>query len=224
MEHVCRITRAYTDIVCVFSDWTKVSDKVLVYEHPAGISRRTKKHQKKHCHVLIEGCTIGIEALKKRVKFAKLRGNEDWSFSLKDYTGPERYISYMTKGKYEPSYNKGYEPHTLEQLKSIWVDYPEQPMSAPPLVQAIPKDSLISTWAEYTVHFEKWWKNKQIVTISQIQKEARKFWYKHTEHHLFPTGSQQKRFISSIYYHYKMTTVANYEENDYEFEELNKLT
>jgi len=233
MDHVCRITRPYADLIRVFSNWTEVSDKVLVYEHPFGISLRTGKTQKEHCHVLIQGCTIGEEALKKRIKnIIRLSGNGDWSWSQAKYDGVEKYITYMTKGRYMPKYNKGYSEEFLENLCAKWVA---------PVSPAVPersegtgkapdnKETIIGIWAEYVVHFEKWFKSKSHnLTMMEFQREARKFWYNQSDHHLFPPGSQQKRFLTSIFYHYKVLGAAlkngTYEENLEDFTVLTSLT
>lgn len=231
MEHVCRITRSYAELIRVFSNWTEVSDQVLVYEHPAGISRRTNKTQKEHCHVLIQGCTIGDEALKKRIKnIIQLSGNGDWSWSKANYEGKEKYITYMSKGQYQPKYNKGYDPGELEELRGKWVE-PTPPAKNEPILVKAPdnKETIIGLWAEYVVHFEKWFKGKSHnLTMMEFQREARKFWYNQSDHHLFPPGSQQKRFLTSIFYHYKVLGAASndvvYEENLEDYTALTSLT
>jgi len=231
MEHVCRITRPYTDLVRIFSNWTEVSDQVLVYEHPAGVSRRTGKAQKIHCHVLIQGCLIGEEALKKRIKnMIQLSGNADWSWTKKEYSDPKKYITYMTKGIYQPKYNKGYDPEELEACRDHWVEkiLPAiSPESSPILKDS--KETIISQWAEYVVHFEKWWKGKaHNMHIDLFKIEARKFWYNQNDHHLGPPGSQQKRFLTWIFYHYKVIGSASrgreYAEKDDDFQVFESLT
>ena len=235
MDYVCRITRPYVDISGLVLNWSETADQVLVYQHPEGISRRTKKFQKTHCHLLIQGCRLGTaEGLRKRVaKQYKLKGNEDWSFSDKDYDGSPKYITYMTKGIYLPAFNKGYDATQLEQLKNAWVEPTcvETPQLISPATP--PKDTVVSIWAEYLVYMEKWFKPliaKEVpLGISQFQRKARLFWYNQSEHHLFPPGSQQKRFITSIYYHYKVlqSNVIDptvFIESDETSEILNSLT
>ena len=234
MDYVCRITRSYNDISGLILDWSTTCEKLLVYQHPAGKSARTGKTQKEHCHFLIQGCKIGLEGLKKRSKpIIKLSGNEDWSFSDKNYTDSEKYITYMTKGRYSPVFIKNYEVTQLDQLKNAWiepvrVETPQLISPAPP-----PKDTVVSIWAEYLVYMEKWFKPliaKDVsLGITQFQRKARLFWYNQSEHHLFPPGSQQKRFLTSIYYHYKVlqSNVIDptvFIESDETSEILNSLT
>jgi len=227
MDHVCRITRSYAELVRVFSNWTEVSDQVLVYEHPPGISRHTGKMQKEHCHVLIQGCKIGEEGIKKRIKsIIRLHGNGDWCWSKSKYEGREKYITYMSKGKYQPKYNKGYETSELEQLRGKWIEPILPAIDQPILVKQPDKETVIGIWAEYVVHFEKWFNGNKHLEMKQFQQQARKFWYNQSEHHLFPPGSQQKRFLTSIYYHYKVINAGNhvYDETELDTMEFNALT
>lgn len=56
------------------------------------------------------------------------KGNGFWSFkTVTKHHGPitaetaPKYITYMSKGVHDPSYNKGYELQELQQLKEAWI-------------------------------------------------------------------------------------------------------
>lgn len=114
--HACRISRDYSELKELIANWTTVCSKLLVYQHPAD-----EEVKKTHCHFLMEGCRIGQEGLRKRVKtIIQLYGNDDWSFVQKEYDGQvERYIIYMTKGHLDPVYNVGYCPVYLEECRKV---------------------------------------------------------------------------------------------------------
>lgn len=111
----------------VAAAWALQADKVLMYEHP--------EDGNIHCHFLLEGVYCTVETLKNAYKSLgiQLRGPGQVSFKTSYKAGPTtidiseqtkgRYITYMTKGKYDPSYNKGYDPEYLEVCKAAWTTY-----------------------------------------------------------------------------------------------------
>lgn len=116
-----RITAPFSDLSGMVRNWALKADKVLVYQHD---------DDKVHIHVLMLGVSCDKERLKQIAKESRIvgGGNEFWSFKTKVKGGiavsPEnsdRFITYMSKGKYDPSYNKGWDVEELARLKAAWV-------------------------------------------------------------------------------------------------------
>lgn len=99
---------------------------MVVYEHTDA--------SRIHLHFLVEECTVSTDTLKNY--FKKELGvvnSRDWSFKTatkvpivvqetNKYSrgGFSEYIKYMSKGKHEPVFNKGYEEAYLDFCKSLW--------------------------------------------------------------------------------------------------------
>jgi len=119
-------------------------DKVLAYEHVGNAT------EKVHVHLMLVGVRCDTDTLKndcKRNGLATLKGNADWTFKTKDkkYGDVEdspQYICYMTKGKYDPKYNKGYTQEELDDAKSKWTNKPKskQVMEFELFEVLVPKD------------------------------------------------------------------------------------
>lgn len=131
-NYAVRITRSYEVAERAVVALATRCDKMLAYEH---IGTATEKV---HIHLILVGVRCDEDTLKnvcKRNGLATLKGNGDWSFKTKDkkYGDVEdspRYITYMTKGKYDPKYNKGYTPEELEEAKQLWVPPAKQKSKA----------------------------------------------------------------------------------------------
>lgn len=122
-----RLTADRARIVKVLCEWSKVCDKVLAYEH--------SETGKIHSHLLLVGCVQSTENLRNlsRKSGLSLSGNGEWSFktSYKDKSSKRvipvnentwpKYITYMSKGRYDAYYNKGFEETCLAELKAAWV-------------------------------------------------------------------------------------------------------
>lgn len=123
-----RITKPFSDLSGTVRQWAMKADKLLCYEHD--------NTDKLHCHLLMLNVSVDAERLKQISKESGVtgKGNEFWSFKTKSKkTGSvsaetaERYITYMSKGRYDPKYVKGYEPDYVQHCKESW----EQGDSAP---------------------------------------------------------------------------------------------
>jgi len=125
----------------VESLWAPKCDKLVAYEH------NTDGAERVHCHLLLMGCSVGAEQLKTLARncaaLSTAKGNSAWSFKTKakglgliTEESSERYIIYMTKGKYDPQHNKGYDPAFLQTCKTKWV-------------QSGPKDDRSITYNEF---------------------------------------------------------------------------
>lgn len=122
-NYAVRITRSYELCKHIVAAWALRCDKILAYEHVGTVT------EKVHIHLIIVGSSVSSEQLKNIAKplgGATLKGNADWSFKTKDakygeVTDSPRYISYMSKGEYDPKYNKGYSDAELAEAKSAYV-------------------------------------------------------------------------------------------------------
>lgn len=124
-----RITLPFSDVSGAVRSWAMKADKLLCYEHT--------NTDKLHCHLLMLNTSVDAERLKQLAKACGVdgKGNQFWSFKTKSkHTGPVseetsgRYITYMTKGQFDPKYVKGYEQEYLLALKDAWTEH-EEPVS-----------------------------------------------------------------------------------------------
>ena len=133
MEHYAiRISRPYTDISGVITKASDLSEQSVWYEHPADedVSRT-------HVHGLLLCSSIKTDTVKNWIKkelavteFSKY----DWAFATSFKTKDkrdikitkdnyERYVTYMTKGRFEPVFYKAFTKESIEDCKALWVDY-----------------------------------------------------------------------------------------------------
>lgn len=128
MNHAPRVSFSYAELEPVIPIWSETCNKMAVFEH-------TPDHEDPtiHCHFLIEGCNVDIEALKRRFHDAvstTLKANKLWAWTHKkfpvihslDTSGGQQYLTYMTKGELAPKYLKNISQHEVEEAKARWVD------------------------------------------------------------------------------------------------------
>lgn len=107
--------------------WASVCDKILAYEH--------NEANRVHTHLLVLGCVRTAENLKDLCRSVglSLKGNSEWSFKsgyidkvskkkveLTEHT-MDKYVVYMSKGKHDPYYNKGFEVAYVNARRAEWV-------------------------------------------------------------------------------------------------------
>jgi len=109
-----RISRSFDELRPVFQ--SLVARHVLVYEHLAD-----DEVERTHCHALVQGAEVTVLAFKRRIEKAIGKvAKTDWSF--KETTGTEsKYITYMTKGDLQPSYNFGYTDAEVDAIRQDWI-------------------------------------------------------------------------------------------------------
>lgn len=114
--HCLRVTMSSLSLERVCALWALESDKLLVYEHEADNSDK-----KIHCHILVEGARRVRKTFTNILQniYPDAKGNK-W-VAGKTFDGNYMYVSYMSKGKYNPSYNKGYTSEFIEEWKNKWV-------------------------------------------------------------------------------------------------------
>lgn len=119
-DYMVRITHSYQDASGVVALWAARADKMVVYEHIGSLT------EKIHIHMVI----VGSDTHKKQLRNIgmatglELKGNKYCSF--KEYDGEDRPYVYMTKGKHDPSFVKGYEPAQIARWKALWEDQPQK--------------------------------------------------------------------------------------------------
>lgn len=121
-----RITLPFSDVSGAVRSWAMKADKLLCYEHTDTDTL--------HCHLLMLNTSVDAEALKVIAKKVGVdgKGNQFWSFKTKSKrTGPVseltagRYITYMSKGRFDPKYVKDFDQEYLLDMKAAWEDNAE---------------------------------------------------------------------------------------------------
>lgn len=128
-HYAVRITRSNQECTNVWSRFSNVVERMVVYEHKDGA--------RVHVHLLLESCKVSTDTLKNYIKKEiGVVNSRDWSFKTafkvpivveSQYDmGFSEYIKYMSKGKYEPVYNKGYSEEFIKVCKELWEDKVEK--------------------------------------------------------------------------------------------------
>lgn len=125
-----RLRASAEELATTFGDYALICEKVLAYEHPVP--------NNVHCHLLLVGVNQSDENLKNvfRKHGLTLKGAGQVSFKTsfkqngaKVPITPEscpKYITYMTKGAYDPVYNKGYTEDELDACRHAWQTYTKE--------------------------------------------------------------------------------------------------
>lgn len=128
-NYAVRLRAPFDTLRQTISLWALKAERIVVYEHP--------EDNNIHCHLLVYGLRETSDNLKKIMWKAgiALKGAGQLSFkttfedkhtktilTISDETIP-KYISYMSKGKYEPKYHTGYDQAFLEDCKSKWINH-----------------------------------------------------------------------------------------------------
>ena len=113
--------------------------KILAYEH---LGERTGKI---HIHLPLVNTSVDKKQLRNIAATTKIpvSGNEWMSFKVADLE--PTYITYMSKGQIDPSYNKGYTEAELEEYKHKWVNQKSA-------VKLTEDDKIIEGWIKYYEH------------------------------------------------------------------------
>lgn len=107
-------------------------EKAIFYEHSDNVSRV-------HCHGILWGCNVSDDTFKNWIKetLGLTPVANEWSFKQTYGKGKNKqriddgYIAYMSKGKYDPIYLRGYSLDVVAEMKSKGFDgkddYKESP-------------------------------------------------------------------------------------------------
>lgn len=120
MNYATRLSFPYSRLAAWVSRVAMASEKVIFYEH-AGDPNNV------HVHGLIVGFRKDKTTLKNWCKEAlgMTPARTQWSFPERTKEGEpltDGFISYMSKGKYDPSYSKGYTADEIQQWKAKGYD------------------------------------------------------------------------------------------------------
>lgn len=128
-----RITRPYSDLESVVLKMAFVSDKIIFYEHD-----KDDKIERTHCHFFTENLKVSTDTVKNWIKqslnvssFPKT----DWMFkteyedrkSKKKIPVDHNCITYFSKGKLDPKFQKGFTQIEINNFKNSFVDYSAVP-------------------------------------------------------------------------------------------------
>jgi len=134
-----RLTFPYDTIADVF----KPFEHVIVYEHEADA-----KVKRTHVHALVE-TDVSTDTLKYRIK--KIVGfvpKTDWSFKTEMHGEPvhDKLITYMSKGKLEPKYQKGFTQEVVDKYKSEWIERTKPAIDNKDGSKHISSKSTVTVW------------------------------------------------------------------------------
>jgi len=128
-NYAVRLTYSYATLQSFFVKLKEynICSRFAVYEHPmdAKVSRT-------HCHALLMDVTCSTDTLKNKIsECLKFRpnGNSEWTFKTKykpykattTVTVDDKYMIYMSKGKFEPCITEGYTNDQINEFKKSWV-------------------------------------------------------------------------------------------------------
>jgi len=111
-NYAIRITKSYDDLSGIFLKYNETSNVVVVYQHP--------DEGNVHCHILLMECTVSTDTLKNYIR--KVVGQverSEWSFKAGANLD---FISYMSKGKYDPCHTHGIAVDEIAKYKSKGYD------------------------------------------------------------------------------------------------------
>lgn len=95
----------------------EVCSRLAVYEHQAS---------RIHIHAFVQDCTVTVQTLKNWVteELGEKPTRDQWSFKNKTREGPAepRFITYMSKGKLDPAFVKGFTDEEITTYRSQWVE------------------------------------------------------------------------------------------------------
>jgi len=147
-------------------DWARRSTTMVVYEHP--------DEGNIHCHILLKGVYCTKQTLIDDLKGhgVGLKGAGQLSFKTTFKTPDKvileitdetclKFITYMSKGKYEPKYFTVLTPQEIQSCKDAWINYRHKSKD----------EVLYIDFVKYIMEREK----TLSVTIDDIRPEAIRF-------------------------------------------------
>jgi len=149
MDYAIRLARSYSDISGVCDLYKGVCTALVVYEHP------NNSREGQHVHMLMMGCTKGSDTLKNYLKrlFGEFRA-VDWSFKTSYKSNGETvpvstdFISYMSKGKYDPVYLYGISADEIALYKAKGYDKNDLRFQDGKFIKPVKESSVKPTYRE----------------------------------------------------------------------------
>lgn len=134
MDYFIRVRMSWFMIQPACEQISSKVEKMIVYEH-------SEDPENTHVHMYLVGTQVSTDTLKNYIRHKRGgndRGNKFWSFKTATDSGC---ISYMTKGKYDPVYVKGFTPEEINAHKLAGYDKPKPAGKVMYVVKETHKDS-----------------------------------------------------------------------------------
>lgn len=109
MKYFVRLSQPYAVLEDVIRRMGDQAKALVCYEH-------SEKADNVHVHIYID-TTLKSDALKVRLKKVYMFQKTEWSFVT---ANDDNCIVYMSKGKLEPSYVKGYTQQEIDEFRGRW--------------------------------------------------------------------------------------------------------
>lgn len=112
-----RVDGSWLDVSCAMLQISDRCQKAVFYEHPSSASKGV------HVHGLIWSYSQKEDTLRNKCKSIS-KGSYEASQNQRKKGPPvdEKFISYMSKGKYNPSFVKGWTEDEIESYKTVGFD------------------------------------------------------------------------------------------------------
>jgi len=173
LNYAVRLRATYEALGSTCGDWAARCERMLCYEHPEDPNNL-------HCHFLLVGVYESTDTLKRdfRAHGLDLKGPGQVSFkttyklkacNTKVDITPQtwgKYITYMSKGIYDPKYNKGFDAPYIAECKAKWTN---------PVRQSR-EESLLAEFHEYVFEYKKKLNlTEDVLRVSEARVLAVKF-------------------------------------------------
>lgn len=107
------INGTFNDLSGVIHNWASISEKLIVYQHGPDDGAAND-----HCHILVLGIQLDTKQLYKRKDFKQLGlDGTAKQFGFAKFIEGKDTIAYMSKGEYDPVYNKGFTQEEIDMSK-----------------------------------------------------------------------------------------------------------
>lgn len=147
MMFACRLTYTFNRVEKAFEEIAKNCDKVVVYAHNDDCERP-------HIHFLIENLKKSTDTVKNWIVKALSEKPTKDMWSMKSTYGKEKlpvdygYITYMSKGKYDPVFQNGFRESTINEYKSKWVEPVKASLKSQSRINGLSKDDDKKTFSD----------------------------------------------------------------------------
>lgn len=125
MNYAVRYSRSFMDLSGVILYIASVSEQLAVYEHESD-----EEVSRTHIHFLLKGCSVTKQTLKNHLpkELNMTRSDYVHSTTYLDNKGDEhpiddKFIIYMSKGRLDPVFLKGFTKEDCDSYKAQWKDY-----------------------------------------------------------------------------------------------------
>ena len=119
-----RISRTFKELQEFLRHLSDHSEKLVVYQHDSD-----DEVTRDHVHALVVNPNISTDTMKYQIKkclSVSVFNKSDWAFVTEQKTKQPidlNFITYMSKGKLDPVYNKGFTQEELDSYKNAWLNH-----------------------------------------------------------------------------------------------------